>query len=322
MSNFLGTTHIRQFCVVCDDIERIKRNWANFFGVDVPITLPSEEHKYTKTIFLGEPAAGASCNSAPFEFGAESDLELEIIRPVGRVPSEWENYFVSHGPGIHHIAFGVRDIPNKIIKAAELGIICRQQGYFGRGSGRYAYMGSQQQLKTTIELVENLPIKVELPPDAPIFNFPVVPHEKRPTRISLVVNDIETVIQNYFRVFGVEPVMIRDLSRLTGVKTFYKGNRVPELSGTVAIFDFESIELEFVEPGLGRTTWRECIDQYGEGAHHLSFKTQDFDASLKECQLRGWEVIQCAYRDDGTGLYACLDSTYDLGCLIEIHTNQ
>lgn len=153
--------------MISDDIESVKRNWADFFGTDVPPTLPGEGYKDAKTVFMDKPAIGASSNNAPFEFGEGTDLELEVLRPVGRVPSEWENFFVEHGPGIHHIAFSVTNIDEKIERAAQMGFKCRQHGYFGRGIGRYAYLDTQMKLKTTVELIEIFPEKI--PIDAPFF---------------------------------------------------------------------------------------------------------------------------------------------------------
>lgn len=151
------------------------------------------------------------------------------------------------------------------------------------------------------------------------FDLPIVPPKKRPTHIALVVNDIEAVIESYSKVFGIEPVFVKDFTDLSGVKTYYKGELLQEEFCKVAVFDFEMIKLKFIEPGEGQSIWSDFIEINGEGTHHIAFKVDDFNESLNECKSRGWEVIQSSYREDGSGIYAYLDSIHDLGCMIEIY---
>ena len=152
MSGILGTNAITQVALVVKDIESAKQKYASFFGIEPPPTVDSGDYKITQTTYKGEPAPKAACKMAFFKVG--DNLSLELIEP-NEEPSTWRDFLNEKGEGIHHIAFGVKNMNEKLEKAAEIGIETIQRGKYGDASGEYAYLDANADLKCVIELLES-----------------------------------------------------------------------------------------------------------------------------------------------------------------------
>ncbi|MBI1774973.1 MAG: VOC family protein [Proteobacteria bacterium] len=99
--------------------------------------------------YRGGPSR-ASCRLAVWNF---DNMYLEVIEP-DKEPSAWRDYLDRHGPGLHHIAFEVSDMPDKIAKLEAKGLPLLQLAEFGGGRGRYAYVDAERQIGAAIELLE------------------------------------------------------------------------------------------------------------------------------------------------------------------------
>ena len=70
-------------------------------------------------------------------------------------PLRHQDFVDEYGEGLHHIAFGVKSIPEALQKAgAQFGWACTQQGKFNDGMGAYAYLDTRAGLNATVELLE------------------------------------------------------------------------------------------------------------------------------------------------------------------------
>ena len=87
-------------------------------------------------------------------FDAGGSLQIELIQPNG-VKSAWQDFLDEHGEGIHHIAFQVKGMDEKVLACEELGMRCLQRGKYGSGSGEYAYVDGGDRLKCVLELLES-----------------------------------------------------------------------------------------------------------------------------------------------------------------------
>ena len=85
-------------------------------------------------------------------YEAASQLQLELIEPDEH-PSTWREYLDEHGEGVHHIAFFVKGMKEKIELMGSQGMPLVQYGKYT--GGRYAYMDTFPQLKVMLELLEN-----------------------------------------------------------------------------------------------------------------------------------------------------------------------
>lgn len=78
-------------------------------------------------------------------------MDIDIIEP-GDDLSTWKEFLDTHGEGIHHIAFIVNGLEQKINFLNSNGINLIQTGVFT--GGKNAYFDSLQKLGTNLELTE------------------------------------------------------------------------------------------------------------------------------------------------------------------------
>jgi len=152
MAGILDTNVLTQVGFVVKDIEKSKRKFAEFFGVEAPIHIDGGKYEVTGTTVLGKPAPDANCYMAFFNAGP--NVQIELIQPNG-VKSAWQDFLDEHGEGIHHIAFHIKGMDSKVLTCENYGMKCLQRGKYNDGSGEYAYMDATDDLKCIIELLEN-----------------------------------------------------------------------------------------------------------------------------------------------------------------------
>ncbi len=152
MSGILGNNQLAQVGFIVRDIEKSKKVFAEFFGVPVPPTIDGGSYDITGTTYQGEPAPDANCSMAFFNVGPSTQIEL--IQPNG-VKSTWQDFLDTHGEGIHHIAFQVKNMNEKISACEGFGMKCVQRGKYGDGKGEYAYLDAFKDMKCLVELLES-----------------------------------------------------------------------------------------------------------------------------------------------------------------------
>ena len=144
----LAAQPLTQIGLIVADIEQAVQAWAGLLGVPQPriITTDTVDLAHTEYQGQGTPAR------APLAFFRLGQVALELIEPLGE-PSTWQAQLAAHGPSLHHIAFVVQGLPERLQSLAAAGIPLLQRGdYTG---GRYAYVDGGQRLGTVIELLEN-----------------------------------------------------------------------------------------------------------------------------------------------------------------------
>ena len=148
MEKALGSHTIVQIGLIVRDIEEASRAYADVFGLDVPQWILTDPEPEANTRYYGE-STEARAKLAFFDMG---NLQLELIEPVGG-PSTWQEFLDVHGEGVHHIAFNVKGMDDRVAYLEDKGMPLVQRGdYTG---GRYAYVDATAQLKVILELLEN-----------------------------------------------------------------------------------------------------------------------------------------------------------------------
>jgi catechol 2,3-dioxygenase-like lactoylglutathione lyase family enzyme len=144
----LDTTTVVQVGVIVKDIETTARAWADIFDLPMPNIIVTDTVDIAHTEYKGQPTP-ARAKLAFFKLG---QVALELIEPIGE-PSTWKDQLDQHGQSLHHIAFFIKDMPEKIAYLTSKGVPLVQRGdYTG---GRYAYMDGVAQLGLILELLEN-----------------------------------------------------------------------------------------------------------------------------------------------------------------------
>ena len=144
----LGTKIVTQIGFVVDDIEKTSQAFADFLGVEKPQWSLTDTIDKTHGEFNGQPCP-ARAKLAFFHVG--ETLDIELIEP-DETPSVWRNVLNEKGEGVHHIAFVVNGMKEKILALEGNGMKLLQRGEYT--GGRYAYIDCVDQLKTIVELLE------------------------------------------------------------------------------------------------------------------------------------------------------------------------
>jgi hypothetical protein len=144
----LGTTTVTQVAIVTSDIEAKARAWAALLGVPVPDIRETSSEAETQIRYEGQPTP-ARAKLAFFKLG---QVSLELIEPIDR-PSTWGDQLDQHGDSLHHIAFRIQGMGEKLALLEGQGIPLVQKGEYK--GGRYAYVDGIEKLGATLELLEN-----------------------------------------------------------------------------------------------------------------------------------------------------------------------
>jgi hypothetical protein len=117
-------------------------------GLPVPDIIITDTVDLAHTEYQGETTP-ARAKLAFFHLG---QVDLELIEPIGG-PSTWQAQLDWHGESLHHLAFVIKGMKEKVAYLEAKGIPLVQRGdYTG---GRYSYLDGTAQLGAVVELLEN-----------------------------------------------------------------------------------------------------------------------------------------------------------------------
>ena len=145
----LGTQVMTQVGIVVHDIEKTAQVYADFLGVPKPNIVVTDTIDKSQAKFKGSPTT-ARAKLAFFKVGPS--LELELIQPDNE-PSTWRDDLDRKGEGVHHIAFQIKGMKEKVADLQKENMPLLQAGEYT--GGRYAYVDATRDLKVIIELLEN-----------------------------------------------------------------------------------------------------------------------------------------------------------------------
>lgn len=137
-------------------------------------------------------------------------------------------------------------------------------------------------------------------------------------QIGLIVRDIERSAKHYAYVFGMDIPEVIITAEEEEAHTKFYGAPTPARA-KLAFFKMGQISLELIEPLGGPSTWKEFLDNYGEGVHHIAFQVEGMEEVLTSLERKGIPVIQRG--DYKGGRYAYVDSQPLLGVIIELLEN-
>jgi methylmalonyl-CoA/ethylmalonyl-CoA epimerase len=144
----LKTQVVTQVGIVVKDIEKTSRAFAALFAVDVPQVVMTDPVKDAHTEFHGQSTKAR----AKLAFFHLENITIELIEPIDK-PSTWQEFLDTHGEGVHHIAFEIKDTDGKIKSLEKMNMLLIQKGDYK--GGRYSYIDSAPQLGVILELLEN-----------------------------------------------------------------------------------------------------------------------------------------------------------------------
>ncbi|MEP7356685.1 MAG: VOC family protein [Anaerolineales bacterium] len=147
-SSPLGSSTVTPIGLVVANIEEAVAAWSSLLGVTPPKIIITDTVDLAHTEYQQQPTP-ARARLAFFPLG---QVTLELIEPVGE-PSTWNDQLAAAGPSLHHIAFQIKGMAERIAVLGEQGLPLVQRGDYS--GGRYAYLDGQKKFGAVVELLEN-----------------------------------------------------------------------------------------------------------------------------------------------------------------------
>jgi methylmalonyl-CoA/ethylmalonyl-CoA epimerase len=138
------------------------------------------------------------------------------------------------------------------------------------------------------------------------------------TQVGIIVRDIEKTSRAWAELLGVETPRWFLTDPAETAHTTYMGKPTTARAKLV-FFDLGQVQLELIEPVGGPSTWKDFLDQKGEGVHHIAFAVRDMDGRIRALEGLGTAAVQ---RGDYTGgRYGYIASDAKLGVALELLEN-
>ena len=132
--------------------------------------------------------------------------------------------------------------------------------------------------------------------------------------ISIVVKDIYKAVE-YYESIGIGP-----FKSYPPIKEYVKID-VPDKEGfydlTIRCARIGPVELQLIQPGKGKSLYKDFLEKRGEGVYHLGFVVEDIDGSEAEVKSLGLGVISSGRRENGSG-FSYLDTADKAGVTLLI----
>ncbi|MCJ7695091.1 MAG: VOC family protein [Anaerolineaceae bacterium] len=154
MENIIKSRRIGQIGIIVKDVEKSARIWAEMLGLPIPEIIITETVDQTNAQYMGNPTP-ARAKIMVFKF---ANIDMEFIQPLD-VPSTWNDQLEEHGNSIHHLAFRIKGMQEKVDAFEENGIHLVQKGDYK--GGRYSYLDTVDDFGMILELLENDNVPLE-----------------------------------------------------------------------------------------------------------------------------------------------------------------
>ncbi|SHM72588.1 VOC family protein [Gracilibacillus kekensis] len=139
------------------------------------------------------------------------------------------------------------------------------------------------------------------------------------TQVAIIVKDIESVSDNYADFFGLDKPNIVTTDPYEKSETQYH-SKPSEARAKLAFFDMGSLQLELIEPDEHPSTWREHLEEHGEGVHHIAFVVKGMNEVISKLETKNIPLIQKGEYEGGR--YAYMDTQDPLKVMIELLEND
>ncbi|RED51187.1 VOC family protein [Cohnella lupini] len=137
-------------------------------------------------------------------------------------------------------------------------------------------------------------------------------------QVGLIVKDVEETKKKWAELLGVDVPPTQPIGDYAVTGTEFKGKPAPNAYCWMAFFNVgPGLQLELIQPNDEPSTWRNYLEEKGEGIHHIAFQVKDSKTAIASAEAAGLELVQRGVYGDGSGEYNYFDAP-DLKCVIEI----
>lgn len=147
--------------------------------------------------------------------------------------------------------------------------------------------------------------------------------QARFAQVGFVVRDIEETKKKYALLFDCAEPEANICGEYQMMQTRIAGEPAPDANCKLAFFDLTpGVQLELIEPNEYTSVWRDHLEMYGEGIHHIAFQVENTDAIVERLVKEFDGVVeQTGTYGDGSGRYVYLSLQKELKCRIELLEN-
>ena len=139
-------------------------------------------------------------------------------------------------------------------------------------------------------------------------------------QVALVVNDIEKTSQDFADFLGVDKPSWILTGEYEQTKAEYKG-KPSTARAKLAFFNIgQNLSLELIEPDNEPSVWRDDLNKYGEGFHHIAFTVKGMKEKIEICGRNGMALMQKGEYTGGR--YAYIDAKDTLKVMLELLEND
>lgn len=223
------------------------------------------------------------------------DVRFELIEPISE--SIYSDYLNKYRDGvIHHLKLGVENYFEAIehLKSCGINIIQHGEQLGDNGKNIYTYLDTRKSLGFIIEIVQVTSDFIKPKPD---YWFPSIKELrccsifKKVNRFGLVVNNLESKIDEYRNTFGLNPVAIKVFNQ-RNIDNMHIFNRKKNYEFKAGFFTIGNKQIILIEP-LSESIYSEFLNKYGTGVvHHLNIEVENYDESLNFLKSRGLSKLQ------------------------------
>ena len=137
-------------------------------------------------------------------------------------------------------------------------------------------------------------------------------------QVGFIVRDVEASKRKWAEFLGVEVPPTQPVGDYAVTGTRFKGEPAPKTYCWMAFFDVgPGMQLELIQPNEEPSTWRDFLNEHGEGMHHIAFQVKDSAKQVANAEAAGLKLVQHGVYGDGSGEYNYLDAP-DLNCIVEL----
>lgn len=140
----------------------------------------------------------------------------------------------------------------------------------------------------------------------------------RLAQIGFLVKDIEKTKKEFARFFDVPVPETIDSGEYEITKTEYLGKPAEKAKCYMTFFYFGDIQMELIQPNEEKSVWRDHLERFGEGIHHLAFNVKGMTKTINLCEDWGMKLLQKGEYRNGNGRYAYLDALDSLKFIVEL----
>jgi len=139
-------------------------------------------------------------------------------------------------------------------------------------------------------------------------------------QVGILVHNIEQAIKDYAAMLGVDEPGYIVTGPLEETQTEYMGKPCDARAKLAFFYVGGNLTLELIEPDEQPSIWRNDLEKYGEGPHHLGVVINGMKQAIQRLEANGIPVIQKGEYPGGR--YAYMDSREKFKTVIELLEND